>query len=91
MSLLRGTGKANKDEGNDINRTEFANGYALYAFDINPDLSDDHFNLARHRTEHIDLKFATALPNTVTGVAYAEFENSIETDRNRNVAFAFNN
>ena len=92
MSLFSGTGKANRDEGNGIDRSEFANGYALYAFDLSPDLSeDDHFNLARQGTVRIDLKFATALPNTVTVVAYAEFENIIEIDRNRNIAFDFNN
>jgi hypothetical protein len=34
---------------------------------------------------------ATALPHTVTVVAYIEFENLIEIDRNRNVVFDFNN
>ena len=33
------------------------------------------------------LKFGAALPNTVTVVAYAEFENVIEIDRNRNVIY----
>jgi hypothetical protein len=37
------------------------------------------------------MKFANALPNTVTVVAYAEFENIFEIDRNRNVVFDFNN
>ena len=92
MSLFTGTGKANKDEGNDIDRTDFANGYALYAFDLSPDLAeDDHFNLTRQGSVRLDLKFATALPNTVTVVAYAEFQNIIELDRNRNVVFDFNN
>ena len=33
----------------------------------------------------VELKFGAALPNTVTAVAYAEFENVIDIDRNRNV------
>lgn len=92
MSLFSGTGKASKDEGNDIDRLDFANGYALYAFDLSPDLSEnDYFNLARQGSVRLDLKFGTALPNTVTVVAYAEFENIIEIDRSRNVVFDFNN
>jgi hypothetical protein len=92
MSLFSGIDKANRDEGNDIDRFDFANGYALYAFDLTPDLSeDDHFNLARQGTVRVDMKFANALPNTITVVAYAEFENIIEIDRNRNVIFDFNN
>jgi hypothetical protein len=92
MTLFSGTGKANKDEGNGIDRSDFANGYALHAFDLSPDLSEnDHFNLARQGSVRLDLKFGTALPNTVTVVAYAEFENIIEIDRSRNVVFDFNN
>jgi hypothetical protein len=91
-SLFNGTGKSNRDEGNDIDRSDFANGYTLYAFDLSPDLSEnDHFNLACQGTVRLDLKFATALPHTVTVVAYAKFENIIEIDRNRNVIFDFNN
>jgi len=37
------------------------------------------------------MKFGTVLHHTVTVVAYAEFENIIEIDRNRNVVFDFNN
>ena len=92
MSLFSGTGKENRDEGNGINRSDFANGYALYAFDLSADLSENEsFNLARHGTVRIDMKFGEALPHTVTVVAYAEFENIIEIDRNRNVVFDFNN
>jgi hypothetical protein len=92
MSLFNGIGEENRDEGNDIDRSDFANGHALYAFDLSPDLSDgDHFNLTRYKTVRLDMKFATALPHTVTVVAYAEFENLIEIDRNRNAAFDFHN
>ena len=92
MSLFTGTGKDYRDEGNDIDRSEFANGYALYAFDLTPDLAEnDHFNLTRQGTVRVDLKFGTALPHTVSVVAYAEFENILEIDRNRNIVFDFNN
>jgi hypothetical protein len=92
MSLFNGTGKDNRDEGNDIDRQEYANGYALYAFDLSPDLTDsESFSLARQGTVRVDLTFGEALASTVTVVAYAEFENIIEIDRNRNVVFDFNN
>ena len=35
------------------------------------------------------MKFADALAKTVTVIAYAEFENVIEIDRDRNVVFDF--
>jgi len=90
LGLFTGTGKNNRDEGNDITRTDFEAGYALYAFDLSPDLAeDDHFNLAKTGGVRVELKFDVALPNTVTVVAYAEFENVIEIDRNRNVIYDF--
>jgi hypothetical protein len=90
--LFGGTNKINRDEGNDISRSDYANGYALYAYDLTPDLAeDDHVNLTRQGTVRLDLKFGVALAQTVTVIAYAEFENVIEIDRNRNIVFDFTN
>ena len=50
---------------------------------------EGHFNLAKQGTVLVELKFGTALPSTVTVVAYAEFENVIEIDRNRNIVYDF--
>jgi len=35
------------------------------------------------------MKFAVKLPATVSVIAYAEFENVIEVDRDRNIEFDF--
>jgi len=89
-SLFGGTGKLYRDEGLFISRENYANGYALYAFDLTADLGeDDHFSLVRQGSVRLALKFATALATTVTVVTYAEFENVIEVDRDRNVVFDF--
>lgn len=73
-----------------FDRGEYANGYALYAFDLSPDLAeDDHFNLARHGSVRLVLKFSEALARTITVITYAEFENVIEIDRNRNIIYDF--
>jgi hypothetical protein len=66
-----------------LSRTDFSNGYALYAYELTPDLGeDDHVNLTRQGTVRLNLKFGAPLAQTVTVVAYAEFENLIEIDRN---------
>jgi len=92
MSLFSGTGKQQRDEGNDITREDFPGGYALYAFDLTPDLAEEgHFNLSKEGSVRLDLKFAAALPNTINVIAYAEFENVIEIDRNRNIIFDYGN
>jgi hypothetical protein len=90
MGMFSGTRKENQDEGNGIDRSEFARGYSLYVFDLTPDLSEnDSFNLARSGGVRLSMKFSTALTKTVTIVALAEFDNIIEVDRNRNVAFDY--
>ena len=43
----------------------------------------------RQGSVRLALKFAAVLPATVTVVAYAEFENVVELDRDRNVIFDF--
>jgi len=89
-TMFAGTGKLNADEGLFIDRSDYGSGYALYAFDLTADLGeDDHFSLVREGSVRLALKFSAALANTVTVIAYAEFENVIEIDRNRNVVFDF--
>ena len=62
----------------------------FYAFDLSPDLAEEgHIHLAKQETVRVELKFGAALPNTVTVVAYVEFEKVIEIDRNRNVIYDF--
>jgi len=89
--MFSGIGEENRNEGNDISITDSAWGCGIYCFDLTAELSkNESFNLTRHGTVRIDMKFGTVLPYTVTVVAYAEFEN-IEINRNHNVVFDFNN
>jgi len=83
-SMFAGTGKLCKDKGLYINIDDHASGYALYAFDLSVDLG-----LVRQGSVRLALKFAAALAPTVTVIAYAEFENIIEVDRDKNVIFDF--
>jgi len=79
-----------KDEGLYISREDYSAGYALCVFDLTADLGEEnHYSLVRQEIVRLSLKFSAALANTVTAVAYAEFENVIEVDRDRNVVFDF--
>jgi len=81
-TLFAGTCKFNHDEGNHVSREDFAEGYALYAYDLTADLAEFyHFNLVKHGNLRLALKFFAALEQTVTVIAYAEFDNVIEIDR----------
>ena len=93
LSLFAGVEKLHRDEGNDITREEYANGFTLYAFDLTADLNDsnDHFQLTKEGTVRLDIKFSQGLPNTVNVIVYAEFENLLEIDRNRSILFDYSN
>jgi hypothetical protein len=48
--LFGGTNKMNRDEGNNIDRSDYAGGYALYVFDLTSDLAEnDQVNLPRQK------------------------------------------
>ena len=67
-------------EGNALDRTDFSTGYALYAFDLTPDLGeDDYFNLTKQGSVRLVLKFREALTENVTVIAYAEKSTEIGT------------
>jgi len=73
-----------------LDRKNISRGYALYAFNLTSDLGeDDHFSLAKQGNVRLVLKFTEALVDPVTVIAYAEFQNVIEIDRNRNVIYDF--
>jgi hypothetical protein len=92
LTLFEGSGKLGKDEGIDVSRSEYPAGFTLYAFDLTPDLAEsDHLNLAKEGTVRLDAKFRVALANTINVVVYAEFENVIEIDRNRNIIYDYTN
>jgi len=89
-ALFYGTGKICHDEAFAIDRSDYKNGYGLYAFVLTTDLGDEqHSNLLLQGSVRLVLKFAHALATTVAVMYYVEFENVIETDRNRNVIFDY--
>ena len=45
----------------------------------------------KHGNVRLDLKFGTALPNTINVIAYAEFESVLEIDKSRNIIIDYKN
>ncbi|KAK3933085.1 hypothetical protein KUF71_017346 [Frankliniella fusca] len=86
-TLFSGTGIHWKDEGNGISWSDYPKGNTLFVFDLSPDLSasEPHWNLQRQGTMRLDLRFAAPLPQPINCVVYAEFQNLIEIDKDRNV------
>ena len=92
QSLFSGIGRLSQDMGNQINRSDYGSGYTLFAFDLTPDhCPGDHFELIKQGNLRLELHFSEALANTVNLIVYAEFQNVIEVDANRNVLYDYTN
>lgn len=90
MTLFEGTGMLNDNRGHGITRTSYKDGFALYAFDMTPDMTDgSHVDLIKHGNIKMELQFKEALASTVNVIVYAEYDNVIQVDRARNVITDF--
>lgn len=88
QTLFSGTGIHFLNEGNSISIENYARGNCLMAFDLTPDLSansSSHWNLIRHGSVRLEVRFETALTKTINCLVYAEFDNVIEVNKNRDV------
>ncbi|XP_046468112.1 uncharacterized protein F54H12.2-like [Neodiprion pinetum] len=91
-TLFSGTWIHFLNEGNCIDRQQFAKGNCLLAFDLTPDLSANctsHWSLIKHGTLRVEVRFDDALKETVNCLVYAEFDNLIEVDAARQVITDF--
>lgn len=87
LSLFKIASKFNKDSGNNIEFSDFQNGYALFAFEINPLKSYNSEALYPMKTGSLRLqcKFDVALPESINVITYAVFDSVIHIDQARTV------
>ena len=88
-TLFSGTGKIYSNAGLDINRDDYPGGYALYAFDLTPDMckSSDYFNTVQRGSLSLALTFSKATVHPLAMVCYGDFENVIRIDAERNAIY----
>ena len=88
-TLFSGTGKIYSNAGLDISREEYPGGYALYAFDLTPDMckSSDYFNTVQRGSLTLALTFEDSTKHPIAMVCYGDFENVIRIDSERNAIY----
>ena len=88
-TLFSGTGKIYSNAGLDITREGYPGGYALYAFDLTPDMckSADYFNTVQRGSLTLALTFEASKDHAIGMVCYGDFENFIRIDSERNAIY----
>ena len=88
-TLFSGTGKIYSNAGLDITREDYPGGYALYAFDLTPDMckSADYFNTVQRGSLTLALTFEASHKHAIGMVCYGDFENIIRIDSERNAIY----
>ena len=73
----------------DITREDYPGGYALYAFDLTPDMckSSDYFNTVQRGSLTLALTFWESIKHALAAVCYGDFENVIRIDSERNAIY----
>ena len=67
-------------------KTEYENGYTLFAYDLTSDLcSGNHFDLVKQGNLSLNIIFKTALPEAVSIIMYMEYQKLIEINKSRQV------
>ena len=90
VNMYSATGKQAQDEGSELTRHDFGNGYTFFGFDLTPDACDGGcFHLVRKGNLRIKIPFASALTQTVNVIVYGEFEAVLEIDKGRNVIYDY--
>ena len=84
-TLFSGTGKIHGNSGGIIKREDYSEGYTIIVADLTPFEIGDNFDLKAEGRLSIDLVFNSPLTATIYGLVYAEYDNVIEIDSNRNV------
>lgn len=86
-SMFEVMGKWMQDSGNQIERDDVGQGYALYCFDVEPRITsqESYTTLLKQGNTRIEGQFSKALPNTVTCIVYATFPALFKITSSRDV------
>ncbi|XP_067119140.1 uncharacterized protein F54H12.2-like [Centruroides vittatus] len=87
ISLFEDIGCINHHKFTNISYDDYKDGYTLYCFDLTPDhsASESHISVNQQGNISIELKFSTAILETVNVICLLEYNNTLEIDHSRTV------
>ena len=86
FNLGRVAQKSKCDFDHGLSREMFANGYAIYAFDLTPDeCNGEGVHLIRNQTVSIEATFKSALATTISAVVLSELDELIQIREDRSI------
>lgn len=86
--LFQNYGKWKNDAGNDLSREEFASGFTLFTFQLEPYFSateDDYLHLVKTASVRLDVDFDKPLLQTMTCLVYNESPGYFEINKERDI------
>lgn len=88
--MLESAGKVFNNDGLNINRSDYENGYSLLTFDQTPDLdeSDCHHVIKKSKIR-LELKFDHGPDQPIDVIVYSELDSAIKIGKNRAVLTNF--
>ena len=86
-TLFSGSGIKHYNRGNQINYNMFNHGYFILVYDLTPDDSgnEEYVSLGDRGVVRIEARFKHELKQTVTCLLFAEYDATLEIDKNRNI------
>jgi hypothetical protein len=92
VNLYESLGMAGKDYGGGLTPELFANGHALFVYNLEPtNPTDKYINLKKHANVRLEINFKDPLPETITIVIFAEHTALFEVDNARTIIVSNNN
>ena len=85
-ALYRESGKLDSDRGCIVKLDDWPRGYSLFAFSLAADADcNDHTSLIKHGNLRVEIQFREALEQAIQLLVYAEFDNVLKIDNDRQV------
>ena len=87
FSFLQSAGYLYRNGGPSLTYEQFANGYAIYGFDLSSDPSPDNtcLDLIQEGKLSLSMSLASASTESITIIAYLEYDKIIEIDKDKSV------